>query len=122
MARARSKYHSVPTVVQGILFDSKAEARRFEVLRALEDAGKIADLRLQPKFALEVNGRPLLIKSKGYPNGRKASFKLDFGYVDGGKQIYEDVKGGSATRTEAYQLRKAILEAMHPEIEIREVG
>ena len=36
--------------VDGIKFDSLKEARRYQELRLLERAGKIADLRLQVPF------------------------------------------------------------------------
>ena len=52
----RSKYGNVKTVVDGITFDSKAEARRYAGLRALVANGIISDLELQPSFVIDVNG------------------------------------------------------------------
>ena len=46
MAR-RHKYSARPTEVDGIRFDSKAEARRYTELRTLEKAGEISHLELQ---------------------------------------------------------------------------
>ena len=40
-----SKYHSVKTVVNGIVFDSKKEAKRYYELLLLEKAGEIHDLK-----------------------------------------------------------------------------
>ena len=51
---------------------------------------------------LELDGRPLLVRSKGYPNGRKATWTDDFSYEertprrDGTHewvQVIEDFKG-----------------------------
>src|SRR6185437_9515057 len=119
----RSKFGAEPTIVDGIRFASKAEARRYGELRRLERAGEISQLECQPKWKFSVNGVPVLIRSEGYPNGRQASFKADFRYFDAkdGRMVVEDVKGGRATRTEAYALRKALLEAMHPTIRVVEV-
>ena len=98
MARGRSKYHAVPTVVQGIRFDSKAEARRFEVLRALEDAGKIADLRLQPAFRCVVNGTLI------------CTYRADFSYVRDGRVVVEDVKG---VETREFKIKRKMVAALH---------
>lgn len=47
-----SKYRAKKCQVDGIKFDSLKEARRYQELRLLERAGKIADLRLQVPFFL----------------------------------------------------------------------
>ena len=55
--RLRSKYGAVKTVVDGIAFDSKAEARRYRELWALWRAGEISgDLELQPEYEVRING------------------------------------------------------------------
>lgn len=41
----KSKYGAVKTEVDGIMFDSKREASRYQELRLLEQAGEIANLR-----------------------------------------------------------------------------
>ena len=50
--RTLSKYRAIPTVIDGIRFASKREARRYGELKLLERAGKIFRLRLQPRFRL----------------------------------------------------------------------
>ena len=47
-----SKYGAIKTVLDGIKFDSKAEARRWAELRLLERAGQIHDLQRQVKLEL----------------------------------------------------------------------
>lgn len=79
---ARSKYHAVPTVVDGIRFASKAEARRYQELLVLQRAGKIRDLELQPRYRLHVNGWKL------------GEYRGDFRYrTREGETVVEDVKG-----------------------------
>tara|TARA_R110002074_G_C12558458_1_gene667644 strand:- start:35418 stop:35774 length:357 start_codon:yes stop_codon:yes gene_type:complete len=116
-----NKYSSVKSEADGVFFDSKKERDRYLQLKLLERAGEITDLTLQPKFWIKIGERPVLIRSAGYPNGRRASYKADFSYYDkrAQKTIVEDVKS-AGTRTEAYALRRAIVETQY-QIEVREV-
>jgi hypothetical protein len=41
-----TKYHAIPTEIDGIRFDSKAEARRYGELMLLEMGGVIRELEL----------------------------------------------------------------------------
>lgn len=61
----------------------------------MEKAGLISELELQPKFQLKCGGESILLRSKRYKNGRKASYRADFSYHDHdtGERIVEDVKG-----------------------------
>ena len=107
-----SKYHSKKTEVDGILFDSKAEARRYMDLAIMERCGVIKDLRLQVPF--------VLVKGEKWSDGRKhrdVVYKADFVYLDNGQIVVEDVKG---FRTEAYRIKRELMKAVH-HIEIREV-
>ena len=47
-----NKYHNKKTVVDGISFDSRKEARRYEQLKVALELGVIEDLRLQVDFTL----------------------------------------------------------------------
>jgi hypothetical protein len=106
------KYSAVRTEVDGIKFPSKREANRYQQLKILEQVGEISGLERQPKYPIVINGEPVLIRSKGYPNGRKASYKADFRYFCNKtkKEIVEDAKG---MPTEADVLRRAIVEAIY---------
>lgn len=106
------KYHNQPVTIDNIKFASKREAARYAELVLLKKAGEITHLEIQPKFVFSVEGRPLLIRSKGLPNGRQASYRADFSYLDkSGQRVVEDVKSPS-TRTDGYRLRKALVEAI----------
>ena len=87
MEPPQSKYRNKPTVVDGIRFSSKAEAKRWDELRMLEKAGEIRDLTRQVAFPLHVEGSLI---------GRYVS---DFRYYRDGQMVVEDVKGGGATQT-----------------------
>lgn len=111
--RSRNKYGAKPEYVNGHRFASGREANRYRQLLLMETAGEIADLELQPKFPFEINGRPVLIKSAGYPNGRRASYTADFKYRDrkhGYRETVEDAKGAD---TSASRLRRAIVAAQY---------
>jgi hypothetical protein len=117
-----NKFHAKKAMVDGIKFDSQREAARYSELKIMERAGLIRDLELQPQFFLAVGERPVLIRSTRYKNGRQAKYSADFAYwdVERGRRVVEDVKS-PATRTEAYVIRKAVVEAMYPDLQINEV-
>lgn len=104
------KYRNKKTTVDGITFDSKAEAERYQELKRLEIMGVISGLELQKPYRL-CKGR--------WNNGKPFSitYKADFVYTLDGEIIVEDVKG---FRTEAYQLKKKLMMAVYG-IEITEV-
>jgi len=52
LEKPKSKYRNVPTVVDGVRFSSRAEAKRWDELRMLEKAGEIFDLKRQVSFPL----------------------------------------------------------------------
>lgn len=89
--RQRRKYGNKPTTIDGIRFDSRAEANRWLALRMLERAGEIRDLRRQVRFEL--------IPAQVTPSGLKVRpmfYVADFVYVDeSGQTVVEDPKGCS---------------------------
>jgi hypothetical protein len=108
-AKAPRKYRNTKVEFDGYKFDSKRECGRYKELKLLRKLGRIKDLTLQPKFWIKCGGVDVKIKSKGYPNGRRASYRADFAYVDcHGKSHVEDVKGMD---TSGSRLRRALVEA-----------
>jgi len=94
-----SKYKSVRTEVDGIVFDSKREAARYSELCTLVRAGIISDLKLQQTYPLAING--MLV----------CTYRADFTYRDQqGRLIVEDVKG---VRTRDYIIKAKLMEAIH---------
>ena len=94
----RPKYGAKKTVVDGITFSSKKEAKRYEQLRLLLAAGSITDLKLQQRIRCVVNG----VKVCDYVS--------DFSYYCRVKQdiVWEDVKG---FKTDVYKLKKKLVKA-----------
>lgn len=97
----KSKYFSKKTVVDNIKFDSKKEAKRYIELRAMQNAGLISNLEMQPKFELQ---RAFTLNGI---NHRAISYKPDFKYYDLKKEVMtiEDVKGGYKW-PETYNLKR----------------
>lgn len=128
-ARGSSKYHAEKVTVNGITFDSKKEARRYLELTALEQAGKIHDLRRQVKYLLIPEQRESCteIYKSGPKKGqckpgrvleRECAYYADFDYyTEDGTHVVEDAKG---VRTEVYRLKKKMLLYTH-KIRISEV-
>lgn len=95
----------------GNVFHSKSELRRWKELKLLEQIGEISVLERQKEFPLEINGRPVLIRSAGFPKGRPAKYTADFIYFQNGKRVVEEHKGGVDDRES--RLRRAIVEAIY---------
>ncbi len=103
-----------PTV-DGIKFDSKREMQRYLELKLLERAGRIKNLVLQPRFAIEIGGVQVRILSKKYnKTGRQVVYIADFKYhdLDIDREIIEDVKMQSGHRPRDYILKRAMVHAM----------
>lgn len=94
------KYGNKPTEVDGIKFASKAEARRYSQLRLLERAGEIANLTLQPRYPLAVNG--VLV----------CTYVADFDYTDNNthRLVTEDTKG---VKTKDFVIKAKLFHAIY---------
>lgn len=125
-----SKYFNKKTIsLDGSVFDSRKEARRWGELSLLLRAGKITDLDRQVKFELipaqyetyeryGKNGQRL--KDGTRLVERAAIYTADFVYTEeNGTRVVEDTKS-QATRTEAYILRRKLMYARY-KIKIKEV-
>lgn len=93
-----SKFRAQKTVIDGHTFASKKEGSRYSILKLLEKAGEIQDLKLQPEWKIEINGIPI------------CRYIADFTYTQNGVKIVEDVKG---FRTKEYRLKRKLLKAVH---------
>lgn len=103
-----NKYGAKRTTVDGYTFDSAAEARRYGELRLLEKAGEIRDLELQPAFQMFAANMHMPAAFSTVVG----SYRADFRYVTkDGVTVTEDIKGGKATQTPMYRLKKRIVEA-----------
>lgn len=118
-----AKYGNKKVEVNGIVFDSKKEARRYNELLLLEKAGVIQNLTRQVKFVLipaqrepDTFGKRGGIK-KGKTIEKECSYVADFYYKENGVPIVEDTKG---FRTKDYIIKRKLMLHVHG-IRIKEV-
>ena len=94
------KYNAKRTVVDGITFDSRKEARRYGELKLLEKAGEIIYLKTHPSFPIVIDGKNICV------------VELDFSYSlrHSPVEVYEDVKGFD---TPMSKLKRKMVEAAY---------
>lgn len=83
----KNLYHAVKKEVDGIIFDSTLESKRYMYLKMMQSCGEISDLNMQVKYVLQegftVRGR----------RHRPITYKADFTYLQNGVLVIEDAKG-----------------------------
>lgn len=84
----------------GEVFDSVKEFHRWGVLKLLQRAGKISDLKRQVKYEL-------IPKQDGE---RACYYVADFVYQEDGKLVVEDTKG---FKTDAYKMKRKLMLWVH---------
>ena len=111
----KSKYGNKKCTVDGIEFDSKKEAARWQELRLLERAGKICELERQVAFELAPS-----VQYAGKRATPALRYVADFAYFENigtaSKYTVEDVKG---VKTSAYKIKRHLMLAVH-KIEVLE--
>lgn len=127
--RRQSKYYNIKTrALDGTVFDSHKEARRWDELTLLQRAGKITDLQRQVRYELipaqyqtyeRFSKKGERLKDGVRLLERKVEYVADFVYTaaETGETIVEDAKG---MRTKDYILKRKLMLAVHS-IRVREV-
>lgn len=121
----KNKYSNKKVEVDGIVFDSKREAKRYQELLLLEKVGAILNLQRQVKYVLIPTQRePDTVGSRGGIHKGKVieqecAYYADFVYFDREKQemVVEDTKG---MRTTDYIIKRKLMLFRHG-IRIREI-
>ncbi len=98
--RRPHKYGAKKKEIDGYVFDSQAEARRYEDLKLMEKHGDICKLEVHPKFTIEIN------------DFKVCDVILDFCYYDNKdhRTVWEDVKGKD---TALSRLKRKLVRAAH---------
>ena len=110
------KYRNQKVVIDGITFDSKREAGRYQELKALAARNLIEDLRHQVPFEL-APGVKFSDESRKKPALR---YVADFAYRLDGRLVVEDVKSAITAKAAAYRIKRHLMLAVHG-IEVQEV-
>lgn len=103
MRKRTNKYNAKKIIVDGIKFDSEAEAQFYAHLKAKKHKGEIKDFQLQPEYELQ----PKFKNPKGktiLPIKYKADFLVT--HKDGTQEVI-DVKG---FETADFKLKKKMFE------------
>ncbi len=115
-----SKYLNRKTEADGIMFDSRKEARYYLTLKRLQENGKISNLRRQVRYELVpavYREETVHLKTKDKTVRRLVQraihYIADFVYTDteSGNTIVCDVKGGQHTITKEFILKKKMMKA-----------
>jgi hypothetical protein len=106
----RRKFFNEPCEVNGIKFDSKAEAARYTGLYVAVQMGEIRDLEVHPRFPLVIHEQDC-----GY-------YEADFSYtvVATGERVVEDVKSQATRKLAVYRLKIKQVWALYG-LRVREV-
>ena len=120
------KYKNKKVTLDGIVFDSKKEARRYGELSMLQRAGEISDLELQKEFELIPAQYETIPrygkKGQRLKDGKRCiekpvKYKADFVYKENGVEVVEDTKG---VKTKDYIIKRKLMLYVHGK-RIREV-
>ena len=109
-----AKYHNERAERNGVKFDSRKQARRYDELMVMLRAGIISDLRLEPQFTLQES-----YMTETGERIRAVRYTADFSYKFGGKLVVEDVKS-KPTRTKEYLRNRKFMRSKFG-IDIQEV-
>lgn len=104
-----SKFGNVKTTIDGIKFDSKAEAARYRELKAMQQAGLIYELECQPRYNFPLDGVPMRYVG-GKRKGKVIEYVADFYYIQNDKLVIEDVKG---VETAVFKLKRALMKEIN---------
>lgn len=124
----KNKYYAKSCIINGMSFDSKKEAKRYQELMLLEKSGFISNLQRQVKYVLippqyktfkRYGNKGKLLKDGKQLLERECSYVADFVYELDGKTIVEDAKS-KATKTKEYIIKRKLMLYIHG-IAIKEV-
>lgn len=100
--KARARFQTVEPArrtMDGVVFASQKEMKRYAELKILVRAGEITELALQPKFEIDANGE------------HYCTYTADFSYIEkDGTVVVEEVKSTGTAKDAAYKLRKRAAE------------
>lgn len=111
-----NKYKNKKVVIDGLVFDSKREAKRYGELLLLEKVGAITNLQRQVKYVLiPAQREPDTVGArggihKGKVIEKECAYYADFVYEQDGETVVEDTKG---MRTTEYVIKRKLMLYIH---------
>lgn len=95
--KKRLKYKNIRSTVDGIMFDSRKELKRWVLLKELEKQGHIANLKRQVAMNIVVN------------KVKVCKWVADFVYKENNNIVYEDVKSKFTRKLPIYRIKKKLM-------------
>lgn len=113
-----SKFFAKKTEIDGIMFDSVKEGKRYEELKFLEKQGKVSGVVRQKAFILQ----PGFIDNEGHSQ-RPIKYLSDFFYYDTETKqwVVEDVKSSYTRRLPVYKIKKKMFLLHYPQYKFTEM-
>ncbi|WDZ50196.1 DUF1064 domain-containing protein [Acinetobacter vivianii] len=113
----RNKFNAQKVELDGMMFDSKKEYRRYIELKAMQQRGEITRLKHHTKFELAPK-----TKLEGEKRAKPAlRYFADFTYFNAvGQYIVEDVKSEATRKKDSYRNKKHLMKTVL-NIDVREV-
>lgn len=111
--KGKPKYNNSKTEVEGIKFDSKKEASRWQELLMMEKSGIIQNLERQKRFQI-------VPKTE---TERAVFYVADFCYLEvaTNKLICEDVKSAATKKNKEYIIKRKLFKYLYKNYEFREI-
>jgi hypothetical protein len=106
----KPKYNNRKQQIDGYVFDSRAEAHRYNDLKLLAWNKVIEGLQIHPVFVLQDKFKH---RDKWI---RAITYEADFAYYENGVHVVEDVKG---VKTKEFSIKEKLFKARYPEIDFR---
>jgi len=103
----RPKYRNIKTVVDGITFDSKLEAARYNELWLMERAGEIRDLVVHPKYDIVIAGVKVCTYAADF------EYEAPHGMKDFSRNWILHIEDVKAIRTPVYRLKKRLMKVVN---------
>lgn len=103
-----ARYGNTPTVVDGIAFDSRLEARRYRELCLLQAAGLIRALAVHPRYEL---APAVKLDGKTKPALR---YFADFAYEEAPdwQLVVEDTKNPFSATKDAFRIKRHLMKSL----------
>jgi Protein of unknown function (DUF1064) len=118
-----NKHRARPTFVNGVRFASKREAARYQVLKAMENAGDIKHLATQVRYRMEVNGELICTYIADFTYDQflaaeSVSISVDgqryrFFGTNGWGQVVEDCKSPHLRKDPVFRIKSKLMKALY---------
>lgn len=110
-----NKYGAELVSFDGYTFQSGAECNRYKQLVLFVRSGQITHFLVHEPRLIVIDAF-----TDRYGTRHKPTHYIpDFSYIEHGIQVIEDVKGGKATRTAVFEIKRKLILQRYPQLDFR---